>query len=132
MQPLPGVAQWVHRLHEEGWLQAIASSAPRPNIDVVLDALGAARFFQGIVSAEDVHRGKPDPEVYLSAALRVGVSPARCIVVEDAAAGIQGARAAGMRSIGAEHNGKRLAADVAVKSLDLLKADAFEKLLSTR
>jgi len=69
--------------------------------------------------------------VYLSAALRMGVSPARCIVVEDAA-GIQGVRAAGMRSIGVEHNGKRLAADVAVKSLDLLEAEVFEKLLSTR
>lgn len=130
--PLPGVAHWVHRLHEQGWLQAIASAAPRPNIDVVLDALGAAHCFQGIVSAEDVHRGKPDPEVYLAAASRVGASPARCIVVEDAAAGIEGARAAGMRSIGVEHNGKRLAADVAVKALDLLEADAFERLLSMR
>jgi beta-phosphoglucomutase len=131
MPPLPGVAHWVHRLHEQGWLQAIASSAPRPNIDVVLDALQAAHCFQGIVSAEDVHRGKPDPEVYLAAASRVGASPARCIVVEDAAAGIEGARRAGMRSIGVEHNGKHLGADVVVTSLDLLKADAFDKLLST-
>src|SRR5262249_17270278 len=60
MPPLPGVAHWVRRLHEKGWLQAIASAAPRSNIDVVLDALGAAHFFQGIVSAEDVRRGKPD------------------------------------------------------------------------
>jgi beta-phosphoglucomutase-like phosphatase (HAD superfamily) len=50
-------------------------------------------------------------------------------VVEDAAAGIEGARAAGMRSIGVEHNGKHLAPDVVVKSLDLLDADAFDKLL---
>ena len=100
ISPLPGVASWVHRLHEQGWLQAIASAAPRPNIEVVLEALSAAHYFQGIVSAEDVRRGKPDPAVYLIAASRVGASPDRCIVVEDVAAGIEGARRAGMRSIG--------------------------------
>jgi HAD superfamily hydrolase (TIGR01509 family) len=129
ISPLPGVASWVHRLHKEGWLQAIASAAPRPNIEVVLEALGAAHCFQGIASAEDVHRGKPDPEVYLTAASRVGIPPKRCIVVEDAAAGIEGARRAGMRNIGISHNGKRLAADVVVQSLELLDSDAFEKLL---
>jgi beta-phosphoglucomutase len=129
MRPLPGVANWVHRLHEQGWLQAIASSAPRPNIDIVLEALGAAHCFQGIVSAEDVRKGKPDPEVYLSAALRVAASPDRCIVVEDAAVGVEGARKAGMRSIGVSHNGQHLPADIVVLSLDLLDSDAFDKLL---
>ena len=85
---LPGVVQWVRALYKRGWVQAIASSAPRPNVDVVLDALAAAGAFQGVVSAEDVRRGKPDPEVYLTAAARLGVSPGRCIVVEDAVAGI--------------------------------------------
>jgi HAD superfamily hydrolase (TIGR01509 family) len=127
--PLPGVASWVHRLHEHGWLQSIASSAPQLNIEVVLEVLAAAHCFQGIVSAEDVRRGKPDPEVYLTAASRVGVPPERCIVVEDAAAGIEGARRAGMRSIGVSHNGNDLAADVVVQSLDLLDSNAFEKLL---
>ena len=126
---LPGVASWVHRLHEQGWLQAVASSAPRANIEVVLEALAATHNFQAIVSAEDVRCGKPDPEVYLTAASRVGVSPERCVVVEDAVAGIEGARRAGMHSIGVSHNGKHLAADVVVTSLDLLGAHAFETLL---
>jgi len=129
MQPLPGVAGWVHRLHEQGWLQAIASAAPRRNIDVVLEALGAAHCFQGIISAEDVRRGKPDPEVYLAAASQVGASANRCIVVEDAVAGIEGARSAGMRSIGVSHNGTHLPADIVVRSLDLLTPDAFDSLL---
>ncbi len=129
ISPLPGVASWVHRLHEQGWLQAIASSAPRLNIEVVLEALGACHCFQGIVSAEDVHRGKPDPEVYLTAASRVGVPPERCIVVEDAAAGIEGARRAGMRSIGVSHKDNHLGANVVVQSLDLLGSSAFEELL---
>ncbi len=129
ISPLPGVANWIHRLHKEGWLQAIASAAPRANIDAVLEALSATHIFQGIVSADDVHRGKPDPEVFLTAASRVGVSPERCIVVEDAVAGVQGARSAGMRSIGISRNGKHLPADMVVQSLDLLASDAFETLL---
>jgi len=59
----------------------------------------------------------------------VGVPPARCVVVEDAAAGIEAARRAGMRSIGVSRNGKHLPADVVVKSLDLLAFDAFDELL---
>jgi HAD superfamily hydrolase (TIGR01509 family) len=129
MTALPGVASWLHQLHEQGWLQAIASAAPRANIEIVLEALSASRFFQGIVSADDVHKGKPDPEVYLIAAARVGTSPDKCIVVEDAVAGVEGARRAGMRSIGVSHNGNHLPADVVVKSLELLDSDAFEMLL---
>jgi beta-phosphoglucomutase-like phosphatase (HAD superfamily) len=75
-----------------------------------------------------VHWGKPDPEVYLTAAARVGVSPERCIVVEDAVAGVEGARRAGMKSIGVSRDGKHLPADVVVQSLELLEPDAFEKL----
>ncbi len=128
ISPLPGVTNWLHRLHQEGWLQAIASAAPRANVDAVLEALSATHIFQAIVSAEDVHRGKPDPEVYLTAAARVGVPPERCIVVEDAVAGVEGARRAGMKCIGVSRDGKHLPADVVVQSLDLLEPDAFEKL----
>jgi len=129
ISPLPGVASWLQRLHHEGWLQAIASAAPRANVEVVLQALSATHLFQGIVSAEDVHRGKPDPEVYLLAAARVGASPERCVVVEDAVAGVEGARTAGMRSIGVSRNGKHLPADTVVESLALLDAHAFDTLL---
>jgi beta-phosphoglucomutase len=132
ISPLPGVAQWVHRLHQQGWLQAIASAAPRANIDAVLEALSATDVFQAIVSAEDVSRGKPDPEVYQTAASLLGVSPDMCVVVEDAAAGVEGARRAGMKSIGVSHDGKHLHADVVVQSLDLLEPEAFDKLLDDR
>ena len=130
--PLPGVERWVHRLHNEGWLQAIASAAPRASVEAILASLSATHVFQGIVSAEDVHHGKPDPEVYLLAASRVGVSHDCCIVVEDAAAGVEGARRAGMKSIGVNRNGVHLPADVVVKSLELLDANAFEALLEGR
>ena len=84
MKPLPGVAAWLERLHETGWLQAIGSAAPCANIEVVLEALSAAHLFQAIVSAEDVQHGKPDPQVYLVAASRLGAPPERSIVVENA------------------------------------------------
>ncbi len=128
ISPLPGVANWLHRLHQVGWLQAIASAAPRANVDAVLEALSATHIFQAIVSADDVHRGKPDPEVYLTAAARVGVPPEQCIVVEDALAGIEGARRAGMRCIGVSRNGANLPADIVVQSLELLEPDAFDRL----
>jgi beta-phosphoglucomutase family hydrolase len=129
ISPLPGVEHWVRRLNKDGWQQAIASAAPRANVEAILQALSATHVFQGVVSAEDVHRGKPDPEVYLVAASRVGVSPDRCIVVEDAAAGIEGARRAGMKSIGVNRNGAHLAGDIVVQSLELLDQNAFETLL---
>jgi HAD superfamily hydrolase (TIGR01509 family) len=129
LTPLPGASEWVHRLEQEGWRQAIASSAPRANVDVVLDALGLAACFQAVVTAEDVSIGKPDPQVFLTAASRLDSSPPQCIVVEDAAMGVEAARRAGMRSIGVNRT-KRLAADIAVSSLADLPAGAFRSLLA--
>ena len=94
--------------------------------------LGLEACFQAIVSAEEVTHGKPDPEVFLTAAARLGSAPAECIVVEDAAAGIEAARRAGMRSIGVRRDPSTLSADLAVTSLADLAADAFARLLATR
>lgn len=129
LAPLAGAADWVRRLHGEAWAQAVASSAPRLNIEVVLDAIGLADQFQTTVSAEDVARGKPDPQVFLLAASRLGVPPERSIVVEDAAAGIEAARRAGMRSIAVRQDGTPFPADMVVPSLADLPPDAFAGLI---
>ena len=129
LDPLPGAAQWLERLHEQGWRQAIASSAPRKNVEVVLEVTRLARGFQALVSAEDVTAGKPDPQVFITAASRLSAPPSECIVVEDAAAGVEAARRAGMRSIGVNRTGKQLAADIAVASLADLPPDSFARLL---
>jgi beta-phosphoglucomutase family hydrolase len=129
IKPLPGVTHWLQQLHQQGWLQAIASAAPRANIETILEVLSASDLFQAIVSAEDVHKGKPDPEVFLVAARKLGVPPEQCIVVEDAPHGVDAARAAGMRSIGVSRNDKHLPADIVVRSLDLLDVNAFHTLL---
>jgi beta-phosphoglucomutase len=129
LAPLPGAAEWTQRLANEGWRQAIASSAPRENIDAVLAVIGLASVFQALVSAEDVTLGKPDPQVFLTAAERLDSAPARSIVVEDAPAGVEAAHRAGMPSIGISRHGTPLPADLAVASLADLPPDAFSRLL---
>jgi HAD superfamily hydrolase (TIGR01509 family) len=127
--PLPGAAEWTQRLANEGWRQAIASSSPRENIDAVLVVIGLASVFQVVVSAEDVALGKPDPQVFLTAASRLGSAPARSIVVEDAPAGVEAARRAGMPCIGVSRQATPLLADLVVASLADLPPDAFSRLL---
>jgi HAD superfamily hydrolase (TIGR01509 family) len=128
LTPLPGAAAWARRLHASGWRQVVATSAPRANAEVMLRALGLDSLFDTFVGAEDVTHGKPAPDVFLAAARAAGADPSRCIVVEDAAVGIEAARRAGMRSIGVSRT-ERLDADVAVSSLEDLPEDAFERLL---
>lgn len=128
LQALPGAREWVERLRADGWQQSIASSAPRKNVEVMLAAIGLDAAFEAIVSAEDVGKGKPDPEVFLTAAARLGATPERSIVVEDAAAGIEAARRAGIRCIGVSD--PTLHADVVVAALTDLPLDAFDRLLT--
>lgn len=128
--PLPGAEPWVTKLRRRGWSQAIASSAPRANVEVMLSAIGIAESIDAVVSAEDVSRGKPDPDVFLAAAARLGVLPARCVVVEDAAAGVEAARRGGLRSIGVNAT-VTLGADVYVRSLEDLDDDVFDRLITS-
>jgi HAD superfamily hydrolase (TIGR01509 family) len=130
LEPLPGARAWLVALRDRGWKQSIASSAPGENVLTMLRVLGLQSQLDAIVSAEDVTIGKPDPQVFLRAAQKLAVPPARCIVVEDAAAGVEGGRRGGMRTIGVTRNGT-LDADLFVRSLEELPPDAFETLLSS-
>ena len=97
--PLPGVEPWLETLQKEGIPCVIASSTHRENITTTLDLLGIGKFFVAIVAAEDVKRGKPDPEVFLTAAKRVGATPRGSVVFEDALVGIAAAKAAKIRVV---------------------------------
>jgi beta-phosphoglucomutase family hydrolase len=99
IEALPGVREFLHMLKENGIPSVIASSTHRENITTTLEVLGLQDFFPAIVTAEDVKRGKPDPEVFLTAASRIEVEPADAIVFEDALVGIAAAKAAGMRVV---------------------------------
>ena len=130
IQPLAGALEWVRRLGAAGWRQAIASSGPRANADTIVDALGLHGAFAALASAEDVTHGKPHPEVFLVAAARVDVAPARCVVVEDAPPGIEAGRRAGMPTIGVLSTHAKLEADRVVAALTDLEADAFDRLIT--
>lgn len=129
-QLLPGVARWLAVLHASGWRQALATSAPPENVDAILGVLDVGPYFDAIVHANHVTHGKPDPQVFQVAAAQVGVPAERCVVVEDAPAGVEAARRAGMRCIGVGPAHGELPADIRVASLDLLDEDAFDRLLS--
>lgn len=123
IEPLPGVRPWLETLAGAGVRCAIASSTERANIDYVLDRLGLQPYFAAIVSADDVRSGKPDPAVFLLAAERLGAAPHHCVVFEDALAGIEAGRAAGMKvvAVATTHPPAALrAADHVVLRLDQL------------
>lgn len=126
---LPGVQTWLERLKTEGWRMAVASSAPPANLVAIMEALDIEQFFDAMVSGEDVPQGKPDPAIFLHAAERLGVPAGRCIVVEDAPAGVEAGRRAGMRVIGVGPNHAALIADRTVERLDQLPPDTFDQLV---
>jgi HAD superfamily hydrolase (TIGR01509 family) len=95
-----GVEGFVAALAGAGVPRGVATSASRGDADTLLRELGLARFFEVIVTADDVRLGKPDPGVYLEAARRIGVAPGACVVFEDSLVGVLAARRAGMRAIG--------------------------------
>ncbi len=127
---LPGVLAWLKQAHTAGWRQAVASSAPRANVEAVVDAVAIRRYFSAMISAEDVHKGKPDPEVFLAAARKVDVTPGNCIVIEDAPFGILGARQAGMRCIGVLTTHPSLDADIVINCLEDIRFEYAADLVS--
>ena len=102
--PLPGSLELMRGLHEAGFRQALASSAPIENIRLISDALGLERYLTALVSGETVPHGKPAPDIFLKAAQALAIEPPHCLVIEDAVAGVQAAHAAGMRCIAVAGN----------------------------
>jgi beta-phosphoglucomutase len=134
---LPGVRPLLEQLHQAAWPQAIGSSAPRRNLELILDLTNTRAFFQAIVSMEDTSRGKPDPQVFLIAAQRLGVPPERCVVMEDAVAGVQAARAGGMKCVAVSFVGhhpeeklRAAGADLVVPTLERVDLAALRNLFS--
>lgn len=97
--PTDGALECLIGLQAEGLRLALASSATRLQVGLVVERLGIGRLLGAVVSADDVARGKPFPDLFLAAASRLAVPPADCLVVEDAVLGVVAARAAGMSAI---------------------------------
>lgn len=124
VEPLPGVLPLLKDLQRAGWRQAIGSSAPPANLDLILGLLAVRNFFDAIISGDETQRGKPHPDVFLLAANKLAIPPAACVVLEDAVAGVEAAHAAGMKCVAVRFVGhhpteklRQAGADLVVDSL---------------
>ncbi len=118
---LPGVKQVLSGLKEKGIKIAIGSSSK--NSPVILKHIGLQNYFDATADGNDIKKSKPDPEVFLLAASRLGIVPSNCLVVEDADAGVEAAVAAGMKvlAVGAAAGNKK--ASISAKDLDEITLD---------
>lgn len=121
---LPGFMPVITWCRNTGRKTAIVSASK--NTDTIVDKLGIRDLFDTIVDGNRVTRAKPDPEGFLLAAQDLGVPPEQCLVIEDAAAGIQGAVAAGMHSVGIGDPGLLASADSVVPALGRLDTEELE------
>ncbi|MCR4405276.1 MAG: HAD-IA family hydrolase [Candidatus Acetothermia bacterium] len=96
VEPVLGAKELIATLFENGLKLGLASAAPLELIELVLRDHGLERYFQAVVSGDQLHEGKPNPMIYLLAARELGVEPERCLVFEDAPNGVRAAKAAGM------------------------------------
>lgn len=131
---MPGATDLLRSLDKAGFALAVGSSGPPANVELVLGRLGNGSLFRAVVTATDVSRGKPDPQVFLVAAERLGVPPQRCAVVEDAPPGVEAANAAGMASVGIASTGRTreslARADLVVGALAELSPRVFRDLIN--
>jgi beta-phosphoglucomutase len=117
---LPGAREYLKALRERGVKTALGSASR--NAPLILERLDIAPLFDVIVDAGKVEKAKPDPEVFLTAARELGILPENCVVFEDAEAGIEAARRAGMGSVGVGNPVTLSQADITVDGLDQLMA----------
>jgi beta-phosphoglucomutase len=133
---LPGMAAMLEGLKRLGFVQAIGSSAPHANLELILELTGVSKYVNAVVGAEDTTRGKPDPQVFQVAAQRLGAEPAKCVVFEDAVAGVQAAKAGGMKCVAVSFVGhhpqeklRAAGADLVVHSLEETSAEQVARLV---
>jgi beta-phosphoglucomutase len=136
---LPGVRRLLADLHAAGFKQAVGSSAPRQNVDLIMAVTNAGQYFESIVSMEDTTRGKPDPQVFLVGAEKLGIPPERCLVMEDATAGVKAAKAGGMKCIAvrfiphhSEESLREAGADLIVPNMEQVTVETVLKLLQSQ
>jgi HAD superfamily hydrolase (TIGR01509 family) len=101
LKPLTGVREFIDRCRKHGLRLAVASSADRVKVEGNLRELKLPpSSFDALVVGEDIVRKKPAPDIFLEAARRLGLEPAACLLIEDAVAGVEAAKAAGSRCLG--------------------------------
>jgi beta-phosphoglucomutase family hydrolase len=99
LKPIDGVIEFLREARRLNIPLALATSAPQENIEFILSGIQAREFFRVVVGVVDIQRGKPDPQIFLLAAERLGVPPEQCVAFEDSPAGVEAARRAGMKIV---------------------------------
>ncbi len=135
IKPLPGAVELIKLLPANGFSMAVASSAPKMTIELILKDIGVWDCFQANVAGREVVEGKPSPQIFLTAAERLGVRPYNCIVIEDATVGVEGAKRAGMKCVAVTNTHPRAAlsgAGLVVDSLEAVTIADLEKLLNRK
>ena len=132
LELLLGVLELLRDLKAHGFKLAIGTSTPRINLEFMLPHMHVREFFDDYVTAEDVARSKPAPDTFLKAAEKLGLPPARCVVVEDAVAGVAAGKAGGMKVIAVTNTRPReelTQADRIIESLAELTARDFQAII---
>jgi beta-phosphoglucomutase family hydrolase len=129
--PTKGLIGFLEMLKTNNIPVGVATAGPQENVDFVLNGLDIRKYFYAVINGDMVVNGKPNPEIYLKAAEKLGAEPARCIVFEDSLSGIQSALNAGMKVIGITTVHKKeelLMADNIIKDFENLKIDDLIRL----
>jgi len=100
VEPINGIVEFISDLKQHAVLVGVATSAPRANLDLIFSKVPLRDQLGSILASEDVKRHKPDPEVYLTSARNLSVSPAQCVVFEDSFSGVTAGLNAGMKVVG--------------------------------
>jgi HAD superfamily hydrolase (TIGR01509 family) len=130
IRPVLGLPHFLEELEKRRIPHAVATSAPTPNVDFTMERTGLRRYFPIIIDDTMVSKGKPDPEVYLTAAKTLNMPPDRCVVFEDAILGIQAGKNAGMKVVGlaTTHSREELEAENTDYVMDDFAGLSMEKL----
>ena len=132
IKPTEGLPEFLKQLEEHNIPFAVATSAPPENVKFTLENTGLKDRFSTIIDDTMVTKGKPDPEVYLTAAKTLDMPPERCIVFEDAILGIQSGKNAGMKVVGiaTTHSREELEAEDTDYVMDDFSGLTLEKLIA--
>ncbi|MHA1803782.1 MAG: HAD family hydrolase [Promethearchaeota archaeon] len=120
LEPLPGAVELIKELKAKGFKLALGSSGPPENVELLLTSLDVKKYFDVIITAAEVRRSKPEPDVFLLAAEKLNIEPSKCVVIEDAPVGIEAAKRAKMKCIAltTTHEKEELKdADLVIKNL---------------
>ena len=130
LKAFPGIKQFINEVKNSNILFAIASSGEKTKVDFQLKEIGLEDVFPIIINSDDVHKSKPNPQIYFTAAKKLGVEPEECVAIEDAKTGLQSAKTAGMKTVAVATSfpKEELVADLVLESPGELTLEKIKEL----